>query len=168
MPASFSRRLLAPAAVLAFGLTAASAQAAPQTVVGGNLNWSTAKLWAPTATSPVVTDRTFVGYGTRNSSPGGQNWTMSTLGSAWGNTVDPTTPLGTVASWNFPAAGGVYDPETTTGTVALAGQMRAVSTNIAPNIGFNYTLSIQDPVVVFDGTDTARLFANGTKYDGSY
>lgn len=69
MLSSFARRMTPPAAVLAFALTAASAQAAPQTVIGGNLNWSTAKLWATTATTPV-TDRTFVGFETRNTSPG--------------------------------------------------------------------------------------------------
>lgn len=170
MPASLSRRLIAPAAALTLAVSAASAQAAPQTVVGGNLNWSVAKLWASSATTPV-TDRTFIGYGARNTGPGNQNWTLTTLGTAWGTTVTPATPNGEVASWNFPAAGGVYDRQARTGTVVLNGQLRAVSTNIQTTpfpIGFNYTLSIQNPVVVFDGSNTARLYANGTKYNGAF
>lgn len=165
MPESFFRRLLVPAALLAAGLTATSAQAAPESVVGGNLQWSVAKLWNPTPTTPV-TDRTFIGYGTRNSSFGHQNWTVSVRGAAWGSTVDADTPLGTVAEWNFPAVNGVYDPAARSGSVSTIGRFQAVSTHLAPAVGFNYTLAIDNPTVVFDGTDTARLYASGSKHNG--
>lgn len=163
MPASFSRRLIAPAAILALGLGAASAQAAPQTVVGGNLNWSTVKVF--TSSTPNV-DQTFVGYFAQAGRPGHQNITFGTLGGATGTPVSPATPAGTAVSWNFPAGVGVYDPETRQGTVSTFGQVSGRSTNISPSLGFNYTLSFQNPVVVFDGTDTAHFYANGTRWNG--
>ena len=85
----------------------------------------------------------------------------------WGTTVGPADAQGTPVSWNFPVSGGAYDPATRVGTVASIGRLQGVSTNIAPNIGFDYTLSIENPVVVFDGTSTARLYANGTKSTGT-
>lgn len=163
MTASLSRRLVAPVAIAALALTAASAHAAPQTVVGGNLNWSTVKVFAAT---PGI-DQTFAGYFAQAGRPGHQNITFSPTRGAWGTTISPATAQGTPVSWNFPTIGGVYDPETRVGTVSAVGELRGVSTNIAPNIGFNYVLSIQDPTVVFDGTDTASLYASGTKYNGN-
>lgn len=173
MSVSLSRRFIAPAALAALALTAASAHAAPQTVVGGNLNWSTVKLWNPVSTTPVVTDRTFVGFETRNSGAGAQNMTFGPAGGMWGTTVGPSDPQGTEVSWNFPSVGGIYDPETRVGTVSTIGVLEGRSSFLTADpypvgpVGFNYTLSIQNPTVVFDGTDTARLFANGTKYNGN-
>ncbi len=166
MPVSFTRRLVAPAAVLAaFGLTAASAQATPETVVGGNLTWSTVNVY--NGSTPGV-DQTFVGRWTRTGSGGAQNATFNPSGAAWGSqAISPTTPQGTPVSWNFPAVNGVYDPDTKIGTVSTIGRVAAVSTNIGPGIGFNYTLSFENLSVVFDGTDSAVLYGGGTRL-GTY
>ncbi|MBF6619857.1 MAG: HtaA domain-containing protein [Patulibacter sp.] len=163
MTAPLSRRLVAPVAIAALALTAASAHAAPQTVVGGNLNWSTVKVFGPTA----GVDRTFVGYFATNSTFGRQNMVFGTLGGATGTPISPADPEGTPVSWNYPAGAGVYDPETRQGTVSTFGQVSGRSTNISTAVGFNYTLSIQNPVVVFNGTDTAHLYANGTRWNGT-
>lgn len=163
---SLARRLAAPLA-LALGLAAAPAHAAVESVVTGNLNWSTVKIYDTGA--PANTDRTFVGFMTRNASPGSQNATFTTTGALWGSTdISPATASGTAVSWNYPVSGGTYDPDTGAGTVALVGRLQMVSATTGnPAIGFGYTLSIENPVIVFDGTTTARLFANGTRYGGT-
>lgn len=161
-----SRRIAAPIAIVALGLAGAtSATAAPERVLGGNLAWSTVKVYSTAA--PANTDRTFAGYMTRNATPGSQNMTLISTGASWGDIVDPALAQGTPVRWNFPAVAGTYDAATKTGTVGLIGRLQGRSTNIAPQIGFDYTLSIENPVVVFDGSATAKLYASGTKYGGT-
>ena len=87
-PAPARRRaplaLLLALVVLPLALVAAPAQADTASVVSGSLNWSTVKVYGPT---PGV-DRTFVGFESRDTSPGHQNMTFSPSGA----TTNPWKP----------------------------------------------------------------------------
>ncbi len=148
------------------GLTTAapSASAAPETVTSGNLNWSTVRSFNTAA--PANTERTYWGYVLRsgNSAMGSHTATVTTWGAAWGSSpLLPGAPDGSALSWNFPVANGDFDPDTKVGRVNLLGRLASVSPPAGNPGGQDYTLSIENPTVVFDGTTVAKLYASGSK-----
>ncbi|MTD45374.1 hypothetical protein GKE82_14025 [Conexibacter sp. W3-3-2] len=170
MPSPVRRRVPRPvltgAGLLAVtALTAPAAIAAPQPVIGGQLDWTSVNVYGPAGQTPQ--NRTWVGYVTNSPSPATPRGTATPSGWAWGDTVLPTSPRGAdvTVTWSFPAIGGTYDPETGTGTVRLAGTL--TFTSAPPPDGHGFTVSIEDPVVELDGTSTARLYATGLASPGT-
>jgi len=157
--------LVALAALLALAFTASAAQAAPQTIVGGHLTWSTLNVFQG---SVATENRTALGFFTRAVNAQGQlRGTVSPLDAAWGDVVTPLSPKGLdqAASWTFPVAAGSYDPVAKTGRVKLLGTVQWAGQH--PTTDAPFKVTVENPVVVFDGTGIAKLYASGTGATGA-
>jgi len=157
--------LVALVALLALAFTASAAQAAPQTVVGGHLTWSTVNMFQG---SVATENRTALGFFTRSVNAQGQlRGTVSPLDAAWGDIVTPLSTKGPDqnASWTFPVAAGSYDPVAKTGRVKLLGTVQWAGQH--PTTDAPFKVTVENPVVVFDGTGIAKLYASGTGATGA-
>ncbi|MDX8150081.1 hypothetical protein SK069_00620 [Patulibacter brassicae] len=155
-------------ALVGLAAAAPSASAAPESVTSGNLNWSTVRSFNTAA--PANTERTYWGYVLRsgNSAMGAHTATVTTWGAAWGSSpLLPGPADGSALSWNFPVANGDFDPDTKVGRVNLLGRLESVSPPSGNPGGQDYTLSIENPTVVFDGSTVAKLYASGAKAAGA-
>lgn len=93
---------------------------------------------------------------------------MTTWGAAWGSSpLLPGPADDSALSWNFPVANGDFDPDTKVGRVNLLGRLESVSPPSGNPGGQDYTLSIENPTVVFDGSTVAKLYASGAKAAGA-
>jgi hypothetical protein len=76
-----------------------------------------------------------------------------------------------IATWTFPIIGGTYDAATNRGVIKAAGIVRwhgQVPSAVAPPIGDTpFDVTVENPTIIFDGTQTASFFASGDAANGS-
>ncbi len=124
----------------------------------GKLIWSQANVYELTA--PANTNRTWLGYIT--STPIGSLGTLTPSDGAVGDTVTAGSPRGAnvVYTTTFPMASSTANAVTKTGVIRFAG---LITYNAA---GHGITVTVQNPRIEFDGTNTARLYATGLRTGG--
>lgn len=125
----------------------------------GNLVWQQTNLY------PGSSGGTWLGYVTV-SPPIGTMGTFTPSGGAVGDTVTPSSQRGpnAVYSTTFPMVSSSVNAATRTGVIAFAGLVSYVSPPMPQGHGF--TVTIQNPRIVFDGSATARLYATGLRTVG--
>jgi len=142
---------------------AGPAQATEKPVVGGHLKWSIVNIWN------AEPQRTLLGFFTRsNCAMGNFKGVVSPLAPATGDTIDSNSPKGLdqVGAWTLPIVGGSYDAETKTGFVKMLGAVRWAGF-VPAACTTPFAATVEDPTVVFDGTNTAKLYASGTGVNNS-
>ncbi|MFA4929803.1 MAG: HtaA domain-containing protein [Patulibacter sp.] len=140
---------------------APSVQPAPVSTPG-RLVWGQANTYAVPA-PPTGGDRTWLGYVTTS-----DLGAFSTLGTfapsagAVGDTVTPASPRGASVVYNttFPMVSSSAHVATKTGTIQYAGLVTYRSE------AHNFTVTVQNPRIAFDGTNTAKLYATGLRTAG--
>jgi hypothetical protein len=85
------------------------------------------------------------------------NGTMTPSGEAVGPTVTPQSERGTTATYttSFRVTRSSLNPETKRGQVWSLGTLTYAS------VAHGFTITVQDPRIVFDGTNTAKVYAHG-------
>lgn len=125
----------------------------------GNLVWRQGNVF------PSASGGTWLGYVTV-SAPIGTLGTFAPSDGAVGDTVTPTSQRGPNAIYTttFPMATSTADAATKTGAIEYTGLVTYSSPAIPAGHGF--TVTIRNPRVVFDGTNTAKLYATGLRTVG--
>lgn len=133
----------------------------------GKLEWTQINSFEGTAAPGSATlNRTWLGYFTN--SPGFATARGSFLLSdgAAGENVTPESPRGIGVSYKttFPMVSSTANAVAKTGMIRFSGLVTYLSP--AAPAGHGITVSIQNPRIEFDGTDTAKLYATGLRTSG--
>jgi hypothetical protein len=119
--------------------------------------------------SEATVNKTWLGYVT-NPTPGqGAQGTFTPSAGASGPTVTKTSPRGPSSTYTarFAVASNTVSAATKTGVVRLRGLVTFFSPGPAPASGHDFTVTVKDPRIVFDGSATAKLYATGAKSPGT-
>lgn len=134
------------------------------------LDWTQTNVYgsAPPAGQPV-TGRTWLGYVTNPTAFSGAQGTFTPSDGASGATVTKTSPRTTdnVFTTRFAVVSNTVSAATRTGVVRLRGLVTFFSPGPAPAAGHDFTITVKDPRIVFDGSPTAKLYATGKKSPGT-
>jgi hypothetical protein len=134
------------------------------------LDWTQTNVYgsAPPAGQPV-TNRTWLGYVTNPTPFSGAQGTFTPSAGASGPTVTKTSPRTTdnVFTTRFAVVSNTVSAATKTGVVRLRGLVTFFSPGPAPSAGHDFTVTVKDPRIVFDGSATAKLYATGIKSPGT-
>jgi hypothetical protein len=127
--------------------------AAPTPLQRSGLTWTQTNVFD--SGSAPNTNRTFLGYTT---GPVMANGTAGPEGTATGDTVTPDSTRGPDARYavRFPATSSTFSAVARTGEVRLGGVF------VFNGTGHRFRITVENPRVVFDGDDTATLFASGS------
>lgn len=144
----------------------AGAALAPAAQAGVTLDWTTANV--ANSAAPAGTERTWLGYVT-NPAPFSAKGTASPLAPATGPTVTPASARGVseLATWKLPATTGSIELGSLRGAMEFDGGVRFTSPTPAPAEGHGFTISLEDPRVVLDGTGSGLLYASGLSTPGA-
>lgn len=131
----------------------------------GKLVWTQLNVFETSA--PANTNRTWLGYFTRSATgpaaAGTNRGTFTPSAGAVGQTVTPDSPRGldAVYTTTFPMISSTANAATKTGIVRYGGLVTYYSAPMPA--GHGITVSIQNPRIEFDGTNTAKLYATGLR-----
>lgn len=122
-------------------------------------------VWQQTNVYPGTSGGTWLGYVTV-SPPIGTMGTFAPSAGAVGDTITPTSQRGPAAvySTTFPMATTTANPIARTGTISYTGLVTYSSPPYPTGHGF--TITIKNPRIAFDGSNTARLYATGLRTVG--
>lgn len=133
----------------------------------GSLEWTQLNAFESTALPGSSTlNRTWLGYFTNSPGPGSNRGTFTPSEGVIGETVTPDSPRGIGRNYlvRFPFESSTVKAATKTGIVRFKG---LVSYRSAPMpAGHGITVTIQNPRIEFDGSDTAKLYATGLRTAG--
>lgn len=150
--------LVAATAALALGLTASAASAA------GQLRWTMQNSF-PSGCSSTGLNCTWLGYLTNPTPFSGARGTATPEAEATGATVSPASPRGANVFYTF---GFPQDVGSSSGPVYTGGGSDEFEfegtlefeSPPAPN-GHDFTMTVEDPLIVLNGDDTGELYAEG-------
>lgn len=122
-------------------------------------------VWQQTNVYPSSSGGTWLGYVTV-SAPIGTLGTFTPSDGAVGDTVTPSSQRGANAVYTttFPMASSTANAVTKTGAIEYTGLVTYSSPAFPAGHGF--TVTIRNPRVVFDGSNTAKLYATGLRTVG--
>lgn len=128
----------------------------------GKLEWTQINSFEGTTPPGSATlNRTWLGYFTNSPGMATARGSFLLSNGAAGENVTPTSPRGIGVSYKttFPMVSSTANAVTKTGIIRYSGLVTYLSP--APPAGHGITISIENPRVEFDGSNTARLYATG-------
>lgn len=141
--------------------TPAPAPSEPVTTAG-KLEWTQINSFEGTTPPGSATlNRTWLGYFTNSPGPATARGSFLLSNGVAGENVTPDSPRGIGVSYKttFPMASSTANAVTKTGVIRYSGLVTYLSP--AAPAGHGITISIENPRVEFDGSNTAKLYATG-------